>query len=109
MRYSLQQMNYFLVCVVMMQKIRQKAQFKKDLKKAILDRKRNTELLKTLINGLIVTGTAPETFKLYQLKGNWKPCMECHIQPDFLLIWDVDWEKQELILIRCGSHSELFG
>ncbi|CAH7152926.1 hypothetical protein VCHA29O37_870004 [Vibrio chagasii] len=38
-----------------------------------------------------------------------KPHMECHIQPDFLLIWDVDWDKQELILVRCGSHSELFG
>ncbi|MEZ9283220.1 type II toxin-antitoxin system YafQ family toxin [Vibrio lentus] len=35
--------------------------------------------------------------------------MECHIQPDFLLIWDVDWDKQELILVRCGPHSELFG
>ncbi|HMY01491.1 MAG TPA: type II toxin-antitoxin system YafQ family toxin [Agitococcus sp.] len=34
--------------------------------------------------------------------------MECHIQPDFLLIWDVDWQAKHLILVRCGSHSELF-
>jgi mRNA interferase YafQ len=42
-------------------------------------------------------------------KGEWKPHMECHVQPDFLLIWDVDWTAQWLILARCGSHSELFG
>ncbi|WP_232584050.1 type II toxin-antitoxin system YafQ family toxin [Photobacterium carnosum] len=35
--------------------------------------------------------------------------MKCHIQPDFVLISDLDWELKELILVRCGSYSELFG
>ncbi|WP_417880565.1 type II toxin-antitoxin system YafQ family toxin [Vibrio sp.] len=43
------------------------------------------------------------------LQGNWKPHRECHLQPDLLLIWDIDLESNELILVRCGSHAELFG
>jgi mRNA interferase YafQ len=50
-----------------------------------------------------------EQYKPHQLVGEWKPHMECHIQSDFLLIWDTDDEANELILVRCGSHSELFG
>jgi mRNA interferase YafQ len=35
--------------------------------------------------------------------------MECHIQPDFLRIWDVNSATNALILVRCGTHAELFG
>ncbi|WP_442960011.1 MULTISPECIES: type II toxin-antitoxin system YafQ family toxin [unclassified Providencia] len=31
------------------------------------------------------------------------------MQPDFLLIWDINYQTNEIILVRCGSHSELFG
>ncbi|MCB1657122.1 MAG: type II toxin-antitoxin system YafQ family toxin [Moraxellaceae bacterium] len=89
--------------------IKVKKQFKKDLKKALLDPKRNTNLLKTLIDEhLVHTGTVPSEYLPHPLVGSWKPHMECHIQPDFLLIWDVDWQAKHLILVRCGSHSELF-
>jgi len=90
--------------------IRVKKQFKKDLKKALFDPKRNTDLLKQLIdNYLVHTGTVPAEYQPHPLVGSWRPHMECHVQPDFLLIWDVDWNTNELILARCGSHSELFG
>ena len=90
--------------------IKVKKQFKKDLKKAQTDPRRNTNLLKVLIDEhLIHTGTVPAEYDPHPLIGSWKPHMECHIQPDFLLIWDVDWAANELILARCGSHSELFG
>ena len=90
--------------------IRTKSQFKKDLKRAVKDPKKNTELLKDIIQTyLIHNKKLPEQYKPHQLVGNWKPHMECHIQPDFLLIWDVDEESNELILVRCGTHSELFG
>lgn len=93
-----------------MLKIRVKNSFKKDLKRALKNTRCNTSLLKELIdNHLVKTGTVPSEYKPHLLQGNWKPHMECHIQPDFLLIWDVDWDAQELILVRCGSHSELFG
>ncbi len=93
-----------------MLKIRTKSQFKKDLKQAAKTPSNNLDLLKELINEhLIHTGTVPEQYKPHSLKGSWKPHLECHVQPDFLLIWDVDWDKNELILVRCGSHSMLFG
>lgn len=89
---------------------RVKNQFKKDLKKAIRDPKKNTGLLKQIIQTYLVNNEkVPEQYKPHQLVGEWKPHMECHVQPDFLLIWDVDEQENELILVRCGSHSELFG
>lgn len=93
-----------------MLKIRVKSTFKKDLKKAIKNPKQDVQILKMLIDEhLILKGTVPSEFKPHPLQGNWKPHMECHIQPDFLLIWDVDWTENELILVRCGSHSAFFG
>lgn len=91
-------------------KIRVKTSFKKDLKRASKNTRYNTALLKDLIdNHLMKTGTVPSEYKPYLLQGNWRPHMECHIHPDFLLIWDVNLDEKELILVRCGSHSELFG
>ena len=89
---------------------RVKNQFKKDLKKAIRDPNKNTGLLKQIIQTYLVNNEkVPEQYKPHQLVGEWKPHMECHVQPDFLLIWDVDEQSNELILVRSGSHSELFG
>lgn len=90
--------------------IRVKSQFKKDLKKASRDPKKDTEILKVLINDYLVQGIPiPKQHKPHVSTGNWKPHIECHIQPDFLLIWDVNSEANELILVRCGTHAELFG
>ena len=89
---------------------RVKSQFKKDLKKAIKDPKKNTDLLKQIIQTYLLNNKkVPQEYKPHQLIGEWKPHMECHIQSDFLLIWDVDEQAEELILVRCGSHSDLFG
>jgi len=90
--------------------IRVKRQFKKDLKKADRDANKNTDLLKSMIqNYLVQELPLPNQYKPHALIGDWKPLMECHIQPNFLLIWDVDEQANELILVRCGSHAELFG
>ncbi len=48
----------------------------------------------------------PPPFKDHALKGVWKPYRECHIKPDVLLVYLV--KDDELILLRLGSHSELF-
>ncbi len=90
--------------------IRVKSQFKKDLKKAERDPNKNTDLLRSLIKDYLVENqTPPMKYKPHILTGNWKPHQECHIQPDFLLIWDVNNKEGELILVRCGSHADLFG
>ena len=45
-------------------------------------------------------------FKDHKLSGIYKDCRECHINPDWLLIYQIT--KSELVLIRTGSHAELF-
>ena len=82
-------------------------QFKRDLKKALKDSKKDTELLKKIITILQVRELLPEQYRDHPLKGNWKPHRECHVQPDFLLIYR--FEGNELVLVRCGSHADLFG
>ena len=77
---------------------RVKNQFKKDLKKAIRDPKKNTDLLKQIIQTYLVENEKlPDQYKSHQLVGEWKPHMECHVQADFLLIWDTDEQANELI------------
>ena len=43
------------------------------------------------------------------LTGNWSGYKECHIEPDWLLVYRVDDIKKAIVFIRMGSHSELFG
>lgn len=50
----------------------------------------------------------PPKYKPHILLGDYKGCMECHIEGDFLLIW-VDEQNDIIELVRLGSHSELFG
>lgn len=77
---------------------RVKNQFKKDLKKAIRNPKKNTDLLKQIIQTYLVENEKlPDQYKSHQLVGEWKPHMECHVQADFLLIWDTDEQANELI------------
>ena len=47
-------------------------------------------------------------YKDHPLKGNYKDKRDCHITPDWLLIYEINNEHRELVLHRTGSHSELF-
>jgi mRNA interferase YafQ len=55
---------------------------------------------------LAETGTLPEGYRPHKLTGEWKGVWECHIEPDWLLIYDVT--PTEVLLIRTGTHSDLF-
>ncbi len=56
---------------------------------------------------LLVNGQAlDERHKAHPLIGNWKGYRECHVQPDWLLVYRI--EADELQLVRTGSHSDLF-
>jgi mRNA interferase YafQ len=46
-------------------------------------------------------------YRPHRLSGNWNRFWECHIEPDWLLIWDED--ETALILVRTGTHADLFG
>jgi mRNA interferase YafQ len=65
------------------------------------------EPLKTFVTTLVNQTPLTERHRDHALVGNWKGYRECHIQPDWLLIYRV--ETGELQLVRTGSHAELFG
>lgn len=81
-------------------------QFKKDLKRYKYETTK-LEDLKNILQYLQEAGTVPQRYKPHCLSGEYKDCMECHIQNDFLLIW-IDWDENVIKLLRLGSHSELF-
>jgi mRNA interferase YafQ len=53
-------------------------------------------------------GALPTAYKPHLLHGDYSGLMECHISPDWLLIFRVKSEEKEIDLIRMGSHSDLF-
>lgn len=82
-------------------------QFKRDLKKAKKQNKnldRLFEVVEKLANGEILEAK----YRDHALIGNYKNSRECHIEPDWLLIYEIKNETLVLMLSRVGSHSELF-
>ena len=63
-----------------------------------------TEVLKLLADG----EPLPAKYKDHNLTGNFKGCRECHITPDWLLIYEVSNGDLILYLTRTGTHSDLF-
>ena len=88
-----------------MRSIRRDTQFKRDIKK-LQKRGKNLDKLKRVIQLLINAEKLESKFRDHQLKGLFKDCRECHIEPDWLLIYRI--EGSELCLVRTGSHSDLF-
>lgn len=66
-------------------------------------------LLFTAIKSLEETGCLPQKYKAHKLTGDYKGCMECHIQPNWLLVWRQDERELQLLLVDTGTHSDLFG
>lgn len=90
-----------------MLKIQYQAKFKKDYKK-IIKRGYNQEDFKTVINILVSGNSLPEKYKDHSLSGNYIGFRECHINPDWLLIYRIDDDILTLTLVRTGTHSDLF-
>ena len=82
-------------------------QFKKDYKLAVT-RGLKIDLLKGIIAALAMGEKLPEKNKDHALTGNWVGHRECHILPDWLLIYRIEEEVLVLTLARTGSHSDLF-
>ncbi len=82
-------------------------QFKKDLKLA-KKQNRNLDKLFEVVNILAEGGTLDAKYRYHELSGNYKGTRECHIEPDWLLIYEIQNEVLVLVLYRAGTHSELF-
>jgi mRNA interferase YafQ len=81
------------------------AQFKRDVK---LAERRGKDLakLRELILLLVEGDPLPPRYKDHSLSGNWKHHRDCHIEPDWLLLYKIDGD--DLHLVRTGTHSDFF-
>ena len=83
------------------------SRFKKDLKQCV---KLNLEIskLNTVVEILLAGEKLPEKYRDHILAGNWSGHRECHIQPDWLLVYHIAEDVLVLTLTRTGTHSDLF-
>ena len=88
-----------------MLKTKQTNQFKKDIK---LAKKRNKKIekLKRVMNLIVSQKELPSKYENHKLSGIYKGCHECHIEPDWLLIYRIS--DNVVTFISTGSHSDLF-
>lgn len=84
------------------------SQFKKDYKLA-LKRGLKVSILERIITTLAMGEALPEKHKDHALSGDWDGYRECHILPDWLLIYRIEDNVLVLTLARNGTHSDLFG
>ncbi|MBR6181014.1 MAG: type II toxin-antitoxin system YafQ family toxin [Prevotella sp.] len=91
-----------------MYEIRMTHTFRKDTERC---KKRgfNMELLKAAIQKLESDGQLPDKYRPHKLTGNYTNCWECHLKPDWLLVWEQNDKELILLFTGTGTHSDLFG
>lgn len=87
--------------------IKYETTFKKDFKR-IVKRGYNIRLLEEVIEMLANGQVLPEKYKDHNLSGNYADCKECHITPDWFLVYKINNNELILYLTRTGTHSDLF-
>ena len=90
-----------------MRTIRYQIRFKKDIKRLKKSGRYDMSLLEDVLNKLLSGETLPEKYHDHDLSGNWKGFRECHIAPDWLLVYTYEEEGLVLVAVRTGSHSEV--
>ena len=83
------------------------SQFKKDYKLA-MKRRRDIGLLDDIVRRLATGEPLPESNRDHALTGDWLGHRECHVAPDWLLIYRIEENLLVLTLSRTGTHSDLF-
>ena len=81
--------------------------FKKDRKK-ILKQHKDMAKLKVVVDMLAKGEALLPKYRDHNLIGNFVGCRECHIEPDWLLVYRINKKELELILLHTSSHSNLF-
>lgn len=91
----------------MMYKIRPTPRFQKDLKR-LRKRGYDMDLLTGVLKQLAAGQALAPSYRDHPLVGDYSGCRECHITPDWLLIYEIDGGELFLYLTRTGTHSDLF-
>jgi mRNA interferase YafQ len=84
---------------------KEKVWFDKDLKR-MLRRGKEAEKIKDVIRKLINEERLDEKYRDHLLRGNYKGCRDCHVEPDWILIYRI--YGNQIQFLRTGSHSDLF-
>ncbi len=87
-------------------KVKYTSSFRKGLKLAA-KRGMNIDALSTVVNKLKAGEALPEKYRDHKLNGKYKGMRECHIAPDWLLIYKIDNDNVILTLVATGTHSDL--
>lgn len=88
-----------------MKQLFQTTQFSKDVKR-IQKRGKDLEKLKIIVRKLVSDEFLEARHRDHPLSGEWKHCRDCHVEPDWILIYTKT--NQYLMLERTGTHSDLF-
>lgn len=91
----------------MMYLLRPSSRFQKDLKR-LQKRGYDLDLLSAVIKKLATGEPLPPKNRDHPLVGDYSGCRECHIAPDWLLVYEIDGDALILYLTRTGTHSDLF-
>lgn len=81
--------------------------FKKAYKRCV-KRGLDMSLLERAVDILIEKGELPKEYRQHKLTGKFRRCWECHIQPDWLLIWEQHEDQLVLLFTDTGTHSDIF-
>lgn len=84
-----------------------KTRFEKDIK-ILKKRGKDFSKLEKVLSLIISGDRLEDKYKNHPLVGNWQPCWELHLEPDWLLIYYLDKDFNTLTLFRTGTHSDLF-
>ena len=90
--------------------LRETAKFKSDKQRIKKSGRHDWQKMLAIVGALMNDQPLPVKNRDHKLTGNYSGVRECHIAPDWLLIYDQEGsvDTGELILVRTGSHSELF-
>ena len=80
--------------------------FERDLRR-VNKQGKDLDKLETIVNALQGQGQLPARCHPHPLRGNWAGHWDCHVEPDWLLLYKLS--DKALVLVRTGSHAELFG
>lgn len=90
-----------------MYSLQPKTRFRKDVRQA-QRRGWNLDLLTEALEILTETGTLPEHYGPHPLRGNYVGCIDAHIRPDWILVYEVLADEKAVVLHRTGTHADLF-
>jgi mRNA interferase YafQ len=85
--------------------IKYAGRFRRDVKRCA-SRGLDIELLREAVAVLARTGALPRRYTPHKISGKFKNQMECHLQPDWLSVWQIN--GNELLLLATGTHADLF-